>query len=167
MDDYIRYLDEQWPGVRDKILKQMQEKGTVTDMVTIPPQVYERVYLEAKNNYAVENYAQAEEMFLGLVLFKGDDVRGWLGYGGACEAQKKWVEGSMAYAMAMALIPGDPVPAYRAGVCLMNQDKVDQAIEVFTLAAGTLKDVKNDPKRLPYAQRAQSMVEMIENKAGA
>ena len=167
MDEYIRTLDQEWPGIRDRILKQMQEKGTVTDMATLSPQAYEALYREAKSNYAVENYAQAEHVFQGLMVLKGDDVRGWLGYAGACEAQKKWQEAAIAYAMTMGLVPGDPIPAYRAGICLMNLDQVDKALEVFALAAGTIKDMENDPKRLPYAQRAQSMVAMIKNKVEA
>lgn len=151
--------------MRDKILKEWEEKGHVTKLATLSPQAYEGLYQEARDNYAVENYAQAEGIFQGLMMLKGDDLRGWMGYAGACEAQKKWQEAAMAYAMTMALNPGDPVAAYRAGVCLMNLDKVEQAREVFGLAAGSAEEFKNDPKRLPYVQRAKSMLAMIEAKA--
>ena len=167
MDDFIAKLNKEWPEQRDKILKLWEEKGTVVDMISLPPDALEALYEQAKGHFAVENYEQARKNFQVMTIYKGDDVRAWLGYSGACEAQEMWIEASLGFAMAMSLIPGDPVPAYRAGVCLMKMDQVEQARKVFALAAGTKKDMANDPKRLPYAQRAQSMLEMIDQKMNA
>lgn len=167
MDDLIAKMDREWPQLRDRILKQWEEKGTVADMITLPPDVYEALYEQGRGHYAVENYDQAEKTFNALMIYKGDDVRAWLGYAGACEAQEKWNEAALGYAMAMGLVPGDPVPAYRAGICLMKLDQIERAREVFGLAAGVKESVAGDPKRLPYAQRAQSMLDMIDQKLNA
>lgn len=163
-DDFTRMLEEQWPEARDRILKEIKEKGSPRDLAKLPPDVFEDLYGQARGAYAVENYVQAENMFQGLALFKGDDVRVWLGYAGACEAQKKWEQAAVGYAMAMALKPGDPVPAYRAGISMLNMNKKDEARQLLELAAGTREEMKNDSMRMPYVERAQSMLDMLDGE---
>ena len=157
-----QYLDEQWPALRAKLMAELEAKGHVRDLIAMPREGLEEIYAQARAAYAVEDYIQAENIFLGMALYGSQDPRGWLGYGGACEAQQKWEQAALGYGMAMALTPGDPVAAYRAGVCLMQLGKPWAARDAFDAAASTLDAMQDSPKKLPYAQRAASMLRMLD-----
>ncbi len=161
------YLNEQWPALRARIMAELEAKGHVRDIISLPREGLEELYAQARAAYAVEDYFQAENVFLGMTLYGPQDVRGWLGYGGACEAQQKWEQAALGYGMAMALTPGDPVAAYRSGVCLMELGKPWAARDAFEAAASTLDAMQGNPKKLPYAQRAASMLHMLDEKEKA
>jgi len=159
------FMDEHWPAMRDRILQQVRDNGHVTEMPKVPPQAIGEMYLVARKAYAAEDYLQAEHLFQAMTLFGPADPRGWLGYGGACEAQQKWEQAALGFGMAMALTPGDPVAAFRVGVCLMALDKPEEAAVAFDAAASTIEDMRSQPKKLPYAERAATMLKMIQAKA--
>lgn len=153
-------------GVMDAVAARMKDAGTPVDADLLPPQALEEMYSLAHSAYSVENYAEAETLFMGMLLFAPGDSRGWLGYAGASEAQKKWAQAVGGYAGAFDLLPEDPVPPYRSGVCLMALEDSKSARQCFATAAGLVDKVKNDPKRLAYVKRAESMLLMLGSDGG-
>ncbi|WP_461211060.1 hypothetical protein [Desulfocurvus sp. DL9XJH121] len=158
-------MDEKWPEIKAQILKTLEEKGHVTDLIKLSPEAYDELYAMAKGAYASGDYAQAETMFMGMAMFKATDPKAWLGFAGACESQKKWDVAAACYAMVVGQVIGDPVAPYRAGVCLMNLGRAAEARQMFELAASAREDMRNDARRMPYVQRAEHMLEVLGNQA--
>ena len=157
MDEDRRQLD----AVMNVMSSHIEEAGDTAGGSLLPKEALEGIYSLAHSAYGVENYAEAESLFMGMIMFAASDSRGWLGYAGACEAQKKWAQAVEGYAGALDLLPGDPVAPYRAGVCLMAMDAPEEARQAFATAVGFKDAVKDDPKRLPYVSRAESMLRLL------
>ena len=149
-------------AVRDKLIGDFEKSEGAAEMAAEFGKNQEAIYSLAHSAYSVENYAEAETLFMGMVLFDASDVRGWLGYAGASEAQKKWAQAIEGYAAVMHLAPDDPVAPYRAGICLMALDMRDNARAAFETALGTKEKVLNNVALLPYVQRAESMLRLLE-----
>ena len=127
MDEDRRQLD----AVMNVMSSHIEEAGDTAGGSLLPKEALEGIYSLAHSAYGVENYAEAESLFMGMIMFAASDSRGWLGYAGACEAQKKWAQAVEGYAGALDLLPGDPVAPYRAGVCLMAMDAPEEARQAF------------------------------------
>lgn len=147
---------------KDALAAKMRSEGMDPAASIMPREMLEGMYTMAHAAYSVENYVQAESLFMGMILFSPGDLRGWLGYGGACEAQKKWPQAIEGFAGALNLAPDDPVAPYRAGICMMALELRDEARGAFRLAAGARDKVADDPARLPYVQRAESMLRLLD-----
>ena len=152
--------------IRTILNDRLENEGGQAGTPSVPPEALESMYSMAYAAYSVENYAEAETLFMGVIMFNASDVRAWLGYAGACEAQKKWLQGLEGYAGALGLTPEDPIPAYRAGLCCMALDDAENARKAFVTAAALKESVVGDPVRSRMAQRAESMIRLLDDKAG-
>ena len=153
---------ERIKGILDERLESAGDKAGASP---ITPAAIESMFSMGCTAYSVENYAEAEILFMGVIMLNSGDVRAWLGYAGACEAQKKWMQGLEGYAGALGLTPDDPIPAYRAGLCCMAMDDAENARKAFATAAKLADSAVGDPVRSRMALRAQSMLQLLDDKA--
>lgn len=153
-------------GIAGIMTKQLEKAGGEAGAPSLPDSGLDMVYSMAHAAYSVENYAEAEALFTGMIIFNDKDSRGWLGYAGASEAQKKWGQAIEGYGGLFSLKPDEPVAPYRAGVCFMALEDSESARSAFETAAAMRDVVQNDPSLLLYVKRAESMIHLLDAKRG-
>jgi tetratricopeptide (TPR) repeat protein len=151
-------------AIRDALVKDIEAAGGSPREPMLPRQAVEGLYALAHAAYSVEDYAQAEALFQGMVLFASADPRGWLGLAGACEAQGKWADAVRGYAVVMGLNPNDPVAPFRSGVCLMSLGLPEQARGAFEAARAAGRTPGLAPALAAYGRQAGSMLKLLETR---
>lgn len=135
-------------------------KKTFAEAAKVSPEELEEFFVRGQRALQLEDFSKAEELFTSLLVLNPKDTRAALGLGGALEGQGKFELAVPVYVMVMASTLFDPVAPFRAGICLMNIGKKDDAIKAFGLAAECEGEIKN-PKKLVYVEQAKGLLESL------
>ena len=144
-----KYLDDIFKG-----------KTTIAKVANVPEKDMEEYLVKGQNALQLEDFEKAEEMFTTLLVLNNKDTRAALGLAGALEGQEKYDYAVPIYFTVMATTLYDPVAPFRAGVCLMNLGKKQEAKKFFELAAECREDTK-DPKKIVYIDKAEGMLKSL------
>lgn len=135
-------------------------RTTIAKATKVPETNLEDCFVQAQNALMVEDYAKAEELFALLLVLNNKDTRAMLGLAGALEGQGKYDFAAPIYFMVLITTLNDPVAPFRAGICLMQLGKKEEASKLFELAADC-EDSMKDPKKLVYVQKAKGMLKAL------
>ena len=132
-------------------------KTTVAEVANLTPEDLEALYRKAANALRVEDFSGAEILFYSLLTANGKDARAAMGLAAALEGQGRYEHAMPLYFLIVATTPYDPVAPFRAGICMMNLGKTEDAKKLFLLAAQCRNRVR-DPAKKVYVDRAKGML---------
>ncbi|MCK5687328.1 hypothetical protein KAJ27_24545 [bacterium] len=135
-------------------------KTTIAQTANVSKDEMEEYLIKGQNALQLEDFEKAEEIFTTILVLNNKDTRAALGLGGALEGQGKFEFAVPIYYMVVVSTLYDPVAPFRAGVCMMQLGKKEDAKKFFQLAADCEKEIK-DPKKTIYVERAKGMLKAI------
>ena len=144
-----KYLDDIFNG-----------KTTIAKMAKVSEKDMEEYLVKGQNALQLEDFEKAEEMFTTLLVLNNKDTRAALGLAGALEGQEKYEFAVPLYFLVMATTLYDPVAPFRAGICMVNMGKKEDAKKFFQLAADCREDTK-DPRKIVYIKKAEGMLKTL------
>ncbi|MCH9621436.1 MAG: hypothetical protein S4CHLAM20_08560 [Chlamydiia bacterium] len=123
-------LEEKTPLEMANHLKELSEKIEGDD--DLHPSQYtdediKLIYTIAHKYYTIEQYQQAEVMFMRLVLARGDNIKFWKGLASSRQMQNDHAGALVAWGMCAMLDENDLLNHIYGAECLVSLEEFDQA----------------------------------------
>lgn len=128
-------FQDSWRETQKSFSKIAENKETLLEMMNMNKQDLNIVYKNAYDAFKVEDYTQAENLFLSLLLWDFKDYNYQVGLAAAYEAQEKFAEALSLYSLAMLTGGQNPEILFRTGKCLLALGEQTEAKLMFELAA--------------------------------
>lgn len=141
----------------------LKGRTTVAQVAKVDPRDLEDLYRQASNALRVEDYSAAELLFSSLLVANGKDARAAMGLGAALEGQGRYEFAVPIYFLVITTTPYDPVAPFRAGMCMMNLGKKDEAKKLFGLAVECRDEIR-DPAKKVYVDKARGLLRILSTK---
>ena len=124
----------QWAQNTEALAKAVQSGQTLGQMMNMPKENLSIIYRKAFDAFQVEDYSQAEDLFLSLMLWDFKEYAYQVGLAAALEAQDKFQNALGMYTLAMLVNGQNPEILYRSGKCLLAMEQRQEAKIMFELA---------------------------------
>ncbi|MDD9303406.1 MAG: hypothetical protein HUK40_14125 [Desulfobacter sp.] len=135
-------------------------RKTIAQVTKISKEEIEDTFVKAQNALSLEDYKKAALLFQAILVVNNKDMRALLGLAGALEGKKDFALAATAYVAVMMANFQDPVAPFRAGHCLMNMGKKQEAVKMFQLAQDCDEKRCSSEKR-KYIQKAKNILKAL------
>lgn len=146
----------------EKLVAGIAQGATVAQACGISTETLESLYALAYGTYSSGNYSDALVVFQALTLYDPNDVRFWMGLGGARQALSQYESAIEAYQMAaVASLLKNPEPMLHAAFCLIKLGRKEDAKVALesVLAIG-----ENDPQYEKARERARALSSLLDGE---
>ncbi|MCG8564147.1 MAG: hypothetical protein MI747_03605 [Desulfobacterales bacterium] len=138
----------------------LTEDLSLAQVAGMPDRDMEAIFTSGQNALQLEDYGKAEQIFGAMLYLNHKDTRAALGLAGALEGQRRYESAVPFYFMVLATTLFDPVAPFRAGVCLMNLGKKEDALDHFKLAAACKNENREAAKQI-YIEKAEGFINLL------
>lgn len=122
----------------------------------------QEIYRQGYNAFQAENYDQAENLFLSLVMLDFKNIDYQLALGAAYETQEKYENALAMYMLAMMTGKDSPAILYRTAKCLLSMGNKTEALIYFKLASESEPhETGLDGQQRLFSEKSKKMVELL------
>lgn len=121
-------LDNNRSQLSEKLLDNLANGGTLSDLYGLTSDDLEAVYGMARTLYKNQKYDDALTMFRFLCYLDHMEKKYWMGLGATQQMLKKYDEALKGYGMCTVVDIDDPRPQIQAGFCLIQMGHKEEAI---------------------------------------
>lgn len=152
----------EWAKAKSVLTEYMENKSTLLDTMALDKKNLGVIYQNAYNAFKVENYLQAENLFLSLFLLDHTDYDFQVGLAAAYEAQEKFENALSIYTLAMMTTGKDPELLFRAAKCLLAMGEKNEARVMFELASQFKPALaKNGLAKLASIEKSKNILKLL------
>lgn len=126
---------KEWLETKKKVVDYMDGQKTLLETMEISRKDLGAIYKNAYDAFTVENYEEAENLFLSLLLWNFKDPTFQTALAAVYEAQEKFENALSMYSLAMMMDRQTPELLFRTGKCLLAMGQKNEATIMFELAA--------------------------------
>lgn len=151
-----------WHETQTTLNKALEAKETLVDIFKISKKDLNIIYQNAYNAFKVEDYHQAENLFLCLLIWDFKDYNYQVGLGAVYEAQEKFEDAMAMYSLAMFSKGKNPEILFRTGKCLLALGEKSEAKIMFELATDYEKKIPEaNLGILGSIEKSKNMLQLI------